>query len=33
MANTYDYENLKLFYIGKQKKDGNSIPLVYQNKD
>lgn len=28
-----DYESLKLFYIGKQKIDGNYAPVVYQNKD
>lgn len=28
-----DYESLKLFYIGKQKVDGNTLPLVYENKD
>ena len=28
-----DYESLKLFYIGKQKIDGNYAPIVYQNKD
>ena len=30
---TFDYENLKLFYIGKEKIDGQITPLVYQNKD
>lgn len=33
MSNTFDYEKLKLFYIGKQKIDGNYMPFVYQNKD
>ncbi|WP_198304765.1 helicase HerA domain-containing protein [Arcobacter vandammei] len=33
MSNTFDYENLKLFYIGKQQVNGEKIPLVYQNKD
>ncbi len=28
-----NYETLKLFYIGKQKIDGESVPLVYENKD
>lgn len=27
------YESLKLFYIGKEKVDGEYIPLVYKNKD
>ncbi|QKF73029.1 YjgR domain-containing protein [Aliarcobacter faecis] len=31
--NKFDYESLKLFYIGKQKVEGQTIPLVYQNKD
>ncbi|RBQ30524.1 hypothetical protein CRU92_11660 [Arcobacter sp. FW59] len=31
--NTFDYEKLKLFYIGKETIDGQKIPLVYQNKD
>lgn len=30
---TIDYETLKLFYIGKQKIDGESVPFVYENKD
>ena len=30
---TFDYEKLKLFYIGKEKIDGQITPLVYQNKD
>ena len=31
---TFDYENLKLFYIGKEKTNGqNFAPLVYKNKD
>ena len=31
---TFDYENLKLFYIGKEKITGqNFAPLVYKNKD
>ena len=30
---TFDYENLKLFYIGKEKTNGqNFAPLVYKNK-
>lgn len=34
MSTTFDYENLKLFYIGKEKIDGqNFAPLVYKNKD
>ena len=33
MSNTFDYESLKLFYIGKQQVDGKKMPLVYQNKD
>jgi hypothetical protein len=33
MSSTFDYEKLKLFYIGKEKIDENtSIPLVYKNK-
>ncbi len=33
MNETFDYEKLKLFYIGKEKlEDGNTIPLVYKNK-
>ncbi|RBQ28110.1 ATP-binding protein [Aliarcobacter vitoriensis] len=31
--NTFDYEKLKLFYIGKETIDGQKTPLVYQNKD
>lgn len=27
------YESLKLFYIGKEKVDGEYVPLVYKNKD
>ena len=31
---TFDYENLKLFYIGKEKtNEQNFTPLVYKNKD
>ena len=31
---TFDYENLKLFYIGKEKTNGQNFnPLVYKNKD
>ena len=31
---TFDYENLKLFYIGKEKIDEQTFtPLVYKNKD
>ncbi|MCT7521701.1 DUF87 domain-containing protein [Aliarcobacter cryaerophilus] len=33
MNSTFDYEKLKLFYIGKEKFDGQITPLVYQNKD
>ena len=34
MNTTFNYENLKLFYIGKEKIDGqNFAPLVYKNKD
>ena len=33
MNSTFDYEKLKLFYIGKEKIDGQITPLVYQNKD
>ncbi len=33
MSSTFDYEKLKLFYIGKEKiNDEQSIPLVYKNK-
>ncbi len=33
MSNTFNYENLKLFYIGKEKINKNEyIPLVYKNK-
>lgn len=32
MNSTFNYENLKLFYIGKEKVDEQSIPLVYKNK-
>ncbi len=33
MSSTFDYEKLKLFYIGKEKiDDKESIPLVYKNK-
>lgn len=28
-----DYESLKLFYLGKSKKDGEVVPFVYKNKD
>ncbi|WP_418187391.1 helicase HerA domain-containing protein [Aliarcobacter lanthieri] len=31
--NTFDYEKLKLFYIGKETINEQKIPLVYQNKD
>lgn len=34
MSTTFDYEKLKLFYIGKEKIDEqNFAPLVYKNKD
>lgn len=33
MNSTFDYEKLKLFYIGKEKIDDNFVPLVYKNKD
>ena len=34
MSSTFDYEKLKLFYIGKEKiNDEESIPVVYKNKD
>lgn len=34
MKTTIDYENLKLFYIGKEKIDENNFtPLIYKNKD
>lgn len=33
MNSTFDYEKLKLFYIGKERIDGQITPLVYQNKD
>ncbi|MCT7507062.1 ATP-binding protein [Aliarcobacter cryaerophilus] len=33
MNSTFDYEKLKLFYIGKEKIDSQITPLVYQNKD
>lgn len=33
MNSTFDYEKLKLFYIGKEKNDGQITPLIYQNKD
>ena len=33
MNSTFDYEKLKLFYIGKEKIDGQITPFVYQNKD
>ncbi len=32
MSSTFNYENLKLFYIGKEKVDERLIPLVYKNK-
>lgn len=33
MSSTFDYEKLKLFYIGKEKiNDEESVPLVYKNK-
>ena len=33
MSSTFDYEKLKLFYIGKEKiNEEESIPLVYKNK-
>ncbi len=34
MSTTFDYEKLKLFYIGKEKIDESDFaPLVYKNKD
>lgn len=33
MGNSFDYEKLKLFYIGKEKINDSFFPLVYQNKD
>jgi len=34
MNNTFDYEKLKLFYIGKETNgQGESVPLLYKNKD
>lgn len=34
MSKTFDYEKLKLFYIGKEKIDESDFaPLVYKNKD
>lgn len=33
MNSTFDYEKLKLFYIGKEKINDNFVPLVYKNKD
>ncbi|NCB13961.1 MAG: DUF87 domain-containing protein, partial [Erysipelotrichia bacterium] len=33
MNETFDYEKLKLFYIGKEKVNENYVPLVYKNKD
>ena len=33
MSNSFNYESLKLFYIGKQKDNNSYVPLVYQNKD
>ncbi|AXX90084.1 hypothetical protein CKA55_04285 [Arcobacter suis] len=34
MSTTFDYENLKLFYIGKEKTNEQIFaPLVYKNKD
>ncbi len=34
MSSTFDYEKLKLFYIGKEKLDDETtVPLVYKNKD
>lgn len=33
MNNSFDYEKLKLFYIGKEKVNGDFVPLVYKNKD
>ncbi|OCL86086.1 AAA-like domain protein [Aliarcobacter thereius] len=33
MNSTFDYENFKLFFIGKEKVNDEFIPLVYQNKD
>ncbi len=34
MSTTFDYEKLKLFYIGKEKIDDQTFaPLVYKNKD
>jgi len=32
MSSTFNYENLKLFYIGKERVEEESIPLVYKNK-
>ena len=33
MSTTFDYENLKLFYIGKEKTNEQIFaPLVYKNK-
>lgn len=34
MDNNFDYEKLKLFYIGKEKNSNNeTVPLLYKNKD
>lgn len=33
MENNFDYEKLKLFYIGKELINGQNTPLVYENKD
>lgn len=33
MATTLNYESLKLFYVGKQRVDGEMQPMVYENKD
>ncbi|MFY4805430.1 helicase HerA domain-containing protein [Aliarcobacter butzleri] len=33
MTDSFDYEKLKLFYIGKEKIDDKFVPLVYKNKD
>lgn len=33
MENRFDYESLKLFYLGKEKVDNQNLPFVYKNKD
>ena len=33
MSTAFDYEKLKLFYIGKEKINDSYTPLVYKNKD